>query len=324
MTVATRVQERSGSGIGVVPFRLDNARQIVLNVESVGPFADARPISFDAVLDTAAPETLRLPRSTAKRVHPWLRGGPPRGMTSPSGASRVYSGAVLELQVGSVSAGPVPITMDESEREYLPVIGLGFLRQFQSVIIDWQEDELLLVKEWNEAELARRFPAVKYDWIEVPLHRIERLHEESIYPSSQAAAGEVAEARPYQLDFIAVEASIGGERMTAIIDTGGSGDLLAFRNLPTVPGTEENVQASSDGQRGDLVRADLAPPLLVGPIAFDDIQVYRIRGDNRALISEGLPDIAIGNGALQRYTLWIDFEREVVRFGRLDGTADDS
>lgn len=326
LQVATIVQGESGSEVSVVPFRLNDAGLIVVQVEAMGPFAGAKPVAFEAVLDTGDPDALSLPRRTAERIRPWLRPGPPSTMTSPFSARRTYTGAILRLRIGAMTAGPVPISMDDAPRAYLPVIGLGYLRNFKCVIIDWGRGEILLVRSRSDADLAGRFAAETWGWTEVPLIELQGLVEQSAFPIPEEgtdADDDVAASR-HQLDLIAVEASIGNQSLSAVLDTGGSGDVLAFRALPTVSGTEQQVRASSAGQTGTLVRADLAAPLQVGEVSFDPVQVYRIRGDDRAEPPEGFPDIALGNGLLRRHAIWIDFERRVVRFGRCITPADDS
>ena len=329
LSVATRVSGESASGITVIPFRVDNSGLIVLQARVLGPFDGAKPVECELVLDTGAAEWLRLPRKAAYAVRPWLARAPIFVIHGPVSSARTRRGVIAELRlggVGGVSVGPIPIVMNEDDRPGRPVLGLGFIRQFRGVIFDWERNELLLLGEFDEAALAGRFPPQTHPWAEVPLVTVQTFIEGSPFPGAQAgqpgrAAG--AKSKQTRIDLIAVEAEVGGHTLLAILDTGGSGDMLAFRPLPTVEGSQRTQWAFSLEQSGELIEAELAAPLSIGDRTFDSVRVYRISADERESPPAGFPDVAIGNGLLRRCTLWIDFEECVVRFGPVNKDRED-
>lgn len=318
LRVTTRMSGTPASGITVIPFRLDNSGLIVLEAQALGPFDGAKLVELEMKLDTGAAEWLRLPRKVAYAVRPWLARAPVFVIHGPVGSARTRRGVIAELRLGGVTFGPIPIVMNEDDRAGQPVLGLGFLRQFRGVIFDWEHNELLLLGEFDKAELAGRFPPETHPWAEVPLVTVQTVIEGSPFPGAHApqpgrAAG--AESKQTRIDLIAVEAEVDAQKLLAILDTGGSGDMLAFRPLPTIEGSQRTQRAFSMEQLGELIEAELASPLSIGDRTFHDVHVYRVSGDERESPLAGFPDVAIGNGLLRRCTLWIDFEERVVRLG---------
>ena len=332
LRVRTRRSDETASGVTVIPFRIDSSGLIVLEAHARGPFDGAKPVKLEMRLDTGAAEWLRLPRKAAYAVRPWLASSPVFLIRGPVSSARTRRGVIAELQLGGVggdggvSVGPIPIVMNEDDRPGRPVLGLGFLRQFRGVIFDWERNELLLLGEFDKAELAGRFPPETHPWAEVPLVTVQTVIEGSPFPGAHAAqpgraAG--AESKQTRIDLIAVEAEVDAQKLLAILDTGGSGDMLAFRPLPTVEGSQRTQRAFSLQQSGELIEAELASPLLIGDRAFHNVHVFRVSGDERESPPAGFPDIAIGNGLLRRCTLWIDFEERVVRFGPVNKSRED-
>ena len=332
LSVTTRVSGETASGVTVIPFRINSSGLIVLEARALGPFEGAAPVEIESVLDTGSAEWLHLPRKAAYAVRPWLARAPVFVILGPLGSWRTHRGVIAELRLGGVggeggvSVGPVPIVMNEDDRPGRPVLGLGFLRQFRGVIFDWERNELLLLGEFDEEELAGRFPLESHPWAETPLVAVQRVVEGSPFPGAHAAQpGRAAGAKPKQtrIDLIAVEAEVGGHTLLAILDTGGSGDMLAFCTLPTVEGSQRTQKAFTLQQSGELIEAELAAPLLIGDRTFHNVHVYRVSGDERESPTAGFPDVALGNLLLRRCTLWIDFEERVVRFGPVNKGRED-
>jgi len=304
------------SGVTRVPFRLDDKRQIIVRAHAVGPFQPARDTTdLDLEVDTGAPFVLSLSYEAGMAVRPWLRPSS-RTWYSPMGSRRKYSGAILELKVGDASLGPVPVQMDREKGSGRPLLGLAFLRSFDGVIFDWRRREMLLLRGECQAAIAARFPDT-IEWCEVPLLNVSQVIERVPFPSGDGEA-----PQPVPLDLIAVDAKVGDQHVVAVIDTGGSGDALTMRDdLPMIEGTESHRTAGTKEEPVLFMESALAELLVIGDRRFDEVRIFRFAAYHADAPSE-VPDLFLGNGLLRRCTLWIDFKRNVVRFGPMDEPTD--
>jgi len=245
-------------------------------------------------------------------VRPWLRPGS-RMWYSPMGSRRKYSGVILELKVGDASLGPISVVMEAKQYPGRPILGLGFLRHFDGVIFDWQRSEMLLLRGECQAAIAARFPETT-DWCEVPLLNVSKVIERVPFPSGDGEA-----AQPIPLDLIAVDAKVGDQHVVAVIDTGGSGDALIMRDgLPMIEGSENHRTAGTKEEPVLFLESALASPIVIGDRRFDDVRIVRFAANHADAPSEIADFLFLGNGLLRRCTLWIDFKRNVVRFGPID------
>lgn len=222
----------------------------------------------------------------------------------------------------------------------VPTLGTLAMRAFGCIVFDWPEARLLGYPSAGSdsataVNLERQRP-LNRTWIDVPLvpmPRIRRVDSPPLSGIAEARAWLAAEGftmdeghlertasagRPFILHFgrslntplPLVEVRLGDRQLTALIDTGYTGDLL-IQGEPMQDGDALKEYRSWDGPRvvGGALHSE---PMHIGEMRFDHVRVERL-AHPRDTTSFGY-DAILGLGILRRQPVRLDFDQHSIGF----------
>lgn len=230
------------------------------------------------------------------------------------GPKRVHTGVVAELRAPGATLTAVEVQVDCSGRSYTPLIGIRTLERFGHAIFDWDRSTLVLVpRGWT----ARTDAIVdRAGWTTLPWNA----NPVSLRRDSIEHEGEGRRRVLVEMASRWVRVSLDGTERVALLDTGFSGDLFAFEPMNAESRREGTVVGQGFGRRDTFRTDELDNPVrLVGSglrLELDGLTLIGPTTDygNMTLVERAGFEVMLGLGVIERYPLWLDFERNEARF----------
>lgn len=339
LQVDVRLERQSAGTPYTAPISLATGVPQVL-LQAHGVDGESHPVWAD--VDTGSPAELELHGESVGVARPWIARSlgtfPVQGVFD---STPYRLGVLPSLVVAGWTLAPIPVLVGPNSLAGPPVVGLPLLRRFGGVIFDWEGGTLTLLppadgRERPACDLpAQLAEAALGEWISVPVRFEDRIVGPGSVPRGSPPADTPAESphgdgskgvpqsEAFRLRCMLIDVDIGGRTYSAVVDTGGAGELLAFVPLPST-GEQRALAGSATGHGGSFLVATLAIPLRIGELTFEHVQFGIPDGRAAADLSPYLPELLVGTRLLRRHTLWINFEASTVNFlvpgGLIDGT----
>jgi len=230
------------------------------------------------------------------------------------GPKRVHTGVIAELRAPGAALLAVEVEIECSGRSYSPLIGIRALERFGHAVFDWDAQTLtLLPRGWTSrtAEAVGREGWTTLPWTADPVS----LRRDSIEHEGDGRRRVLVEMASRW-----VRVGLDGTDRVALLDTGFSGDLFAFEPLGVESRREGTIVGQGFGRRDTFRTDELDNPVrLVGSglrLELDGLTLIGPTTDhgNMTLVERAGFEVMLGLGVLQRYPLWLDFERDEARF----------
>lgn len=296
-------------GLVTLPFVWREGQVSLGNVYVADATRSAVRRAATPVLDTGSAAAVALSRGGAARHRPWVsaEAGPAQALGA-FGAAPRRSGVLGGLDLAAVSISPVPVSIGPGSPPLR--LGMGLLSVFEGIIIDWPRRRLYLVV--RRSLLAGDVPRSR--------ERVEALAQRREWAEAELRVGAAAEAMEAARQVILstadpllyVEVQVAGRPVTALVDTGSTGDILVRRGIDWPLGPPRRAEAvDAAGTRRRVDERALRAPLILGRLRYDGVTVTTV-WDDPAYAEEPF-DAIIGLGVLRRAPLWLDWEAGVMR-----------
>ncbi|MFT5423382.1 MAG: putative aspartyl protease [Phycisphaerales bacterium] len=273
----------------------------------------ARVVNFK--IDTGSHTQLSMDSRSANRLGVVVPAEITEGISHTAfGPKRVHTGVIAELRAPGAMLFAVEVAIDCSGRSYSPRIGIRLLERFGHAIFDWDARTLtLLPRGWTSrtADATGREGWAALPWTADPVS----LRRDSIEHEGDGRRRVLVEMASRW-----VRVSLDGTDRVTLLDTGFSGDVFAFEPMGVESRRKGTVVGQGFGRRDTFRTDELENPVrLVGAgphLELDGLTLIGPTTDygNMTLVERAGFEIMLGLGVLQRYPMWLDFERDEARF----------
>ncbi|MFG0304977.1 MAG: aspartyl protease family protein [Phycisphaerales bacterium JB040] len=262
-------------------------------------------------IDTGAQTQLTMNAASATRLGVTIPAELTPAVTHTAfGPKRVRDGVLSELRLGTASIRPVGVEVECTGQGYTPLLGVRVLERFGHAIFDWERATLTLLPRGSIGltEGAASDPG----WTSTPWTR----ETVSLRRDSIEFAGSGSRSVVVEMSARWARLSLDGTDRVTLLDTGFSGDLFAFQPVELEATTRGTVVGQGFGRSAVFRTEELARPVVLAGIGLRGITLIeplRARESLDLVQSSGYECMA-GLGILERHAMWLDFERDRVRF----------
>ncbi|MEZ6318564.1 MAG: hypothetical protein R3B49_07410 [Phycisphaerales bacterium] len=239
---------------------------------------------------------------------------PPGQSYTAFGPKPALFGVFGTLDLGPVEIAPIGAQVECGGPGFEPLLGLEAFATFGGVVFDWGARRLVLMPRGAPVDAIRALDGWKSArWTTEPV----RSRRDSLQARGEGA-------REFTIDGGArwVRVTIGGVEHAAVLDTGFSADVFSFE--PTGLGRDRRGwKGSGFGRSAPFNIADLDEAVEIGGVSFEGASILESADPPIDFAQRAGADLVIGLGILEQHPLWLDFERDEVRFWISEGALPD-